>query len=357
MKILAIDDNADNLTTLKAVVSDKLPGTRLLTALNGLEGIELARVEDPDVILLDIVMPGMDGYEVCRKLKQDGSLKTIPVLFLTALRADRDSRIKGLEAGAEGFLSKPVDEIELTAQIRAMVKIKAAALMQRDDNKRLAGLVAERTRALQQSQAATLKLLDELKAENEARKHGEQALRQRESVLQKIFEILPIGLWFADRNGKLLRGNPAGVAIWGAEPKVDLANYGVFKARRLPSGQELAPEDWALARTVREGVTVVDELLEIDAFDGKKKTILNYTAPVIDEAGTVQGAIVVNQDITERKRAEEQMETQLEELRRWQAVTLGREGRIDELKNEVNALAAKLGEKPPYGGAEASNGL
>lgn len=137
------------------------------------------------------------------------------------------------------------------------------------------------------------------------RKRAEEALRSREAMLQKVFDILPVGLWFADRDGKLLRGNSAGQKIWGAEPKVGPSEYGVFKARRLPSGRDVAPDDWALARTIRDGVTIVDELLEIDAFDGKKKTILNYSAPVLDDQGDVQGAIAVNLDVTERKLAEE----------------------------------------------------
>jgi len=147
------------------------------------------------------------------------------------------------------------------------------------------------------------------------RKRAEETLRNREGVLQKIFDILPLGLWFADKDGKLLRGNPAGVKIWGAEPKVGPSEYGVFKARRLPSGEEVAPDDWALAHTIRDKVTIVDELLEIDAFDGKKKTILNYTAPVLDAQGDVQGAIVVNQDITERRHAEEDLRQSHERLR------------------------------------------
>jgi PAS domain S-box-containing protein len=145
------------------------------------------------------------------------------------------------------------------------------------------------------------------------RKQAEEALKNRESMLQKIFDILPVGLWLADKDGKLLRGNPEGVKIWGAEPKVGLSEYGVFKGRRLPSGEEVAPNDWALAHTIRDKVTIVDELLEIDAFDGKKKTILNYTAPVLDAQGNIQGALVVNQDITERKRAEEAVKASLRE--------------------------------------------
>jgi DNA-binding response OmpR family regulator len=115
MEILAIDDN---LTALAAVLTDRLPEAELLTALNGPAGVDLARVEDPDVILLDIIMPGTDGYAVCRELKKDSFLQAIPVLFLTALRADKASRVKALEAGAEGFLSKPLSRHELIAKIR-----------------------------------------------------------------------------------------------------------------------------------------------------------------------------------------------------------------------------------------------
>jgi signal transduction histidine kinase len=153
LKILAIDDNRDNLTVLQAVVADRLPGASMATAMHGRAGLELAREMDPDVILLDIVMPDMDGYAVCRQLKEDKQLKSIPVVFLTALRGDRESRVKALEVGAEGFLAKPFDEIELVAQIRAMAKIKAANRLRRLEREYLAALVAERTRELEQELA------------------------------------------------------------------------------------------------------------------------------------------------------------------------------------------------------------
>jgi PAS domain S-box-containing protein len=148
-----------------------------------------------------------------------------------------------------------------------------------------------------------------------AQKQAQEALKRNEKLLQRVFDLLPIGLWLADKDGRLLRGNPAGVAIWGAEPHVGPEEYGVFRARRLPSGEEIAPDDWALARTVRDGITVTDEMLEIDAFDGRKKTILNYTAPVLDDTGKVQGAIVVNQDITDRVSAERALRLSEERFR------------------------------------------
>jgi PAS domain S-box-containing protein len=136
------------------------------------------------------------------------------------------------------------------------------------------------------------------------RKKAEEELKQREKLLNNIFDILPIGLWLADNNGKLLRGNPAGKRIWGAEPLVSPEEYGVFKAWRLPSGEEVLPENWALAHTIKEGVTIEDELLEIEAFDNKRRIILNYTAPVVGDDGEMLGAIIVNNDITELKKTE-----------------------------------------------------
>ncbi|MEI6294409.1 MAG: response regulator [Methanomicrobiales archaeon] len=151
--ILAIDDNKDNLVVLNAFVTDAFPGSSVFSALNGKHGIELAREKDPDVVLLDILMPGMDGFEVCRQLKADPCLSHIPVVFLTALKDDRKSRIRALEVGGEAFISKPFDEAELTAQIRAMVKIKAANEREWREKERLAELVAERTSQLEKELA------------------------------------------------------------------------------------------------------------------------------------------------------------------------------------------------------------
>ncbi len=135
------------------------------------------------------------------------------------------------------------------------------------------------------------------------RREAEMDARRSSSMLERVFDVLPVGLWFADREGTLLRGNPAGVRIWGSEPHVSPSEYGVFKARRLPSGEEVGADDWSLLRAVRDGETVTDELLEIEAHDGKTRIILNSTAPIFDDVGVIQGGIVVNQDITDLEKA------------------------------------------------------
>jgi len=108
LKILAIDDNPDNLISLNALIKEAFPEAVIFTAISGEKGLKLAVDEDPDVILLDVVMPGMDGFEVCRNLKADQRLSDIPVVFVTALKGDQESRIKALECGGEAFLAKPV---------------------------------------------------------------------------------------------------------------------------------------------------------------------------------------------------------------------------------------------------------
>jgi len=190
IKILAIDDNTDNLITIKALISEAFEDALIFTASDGIKGIELALVEDPDVILLDIIMPGMDGFEVCRRLKADKKLSDIPVVFVTAIKGDRENRIRGLEVGAEAFLAKPIDESELVAQIRAMIKIKIANIEKHNEKEKLAALVADRTRELKENHIATLNLLDDLKNENEARRKSEEALRINEERFRNISDSI-----------------------------------------------------------------------------------------------------------------------------------------------------------------------
>jgi len=148
--ILAIDDKKDNLIVLSALLKNLLPDCVVVTAMSGIEGINKANAELPDVILLDVKMPDMDGFETCRRLKADESTRHIPVIMITAIRTDPQSRVKGLEIGADAFVAKPIDEVELVSQVKVALRIKKAEDGLREEMNLLEKIVYERTADLRE---------------------------------------------------------------------------------------------------------------------------------------------------------------------------------------------------------------
>ena len=118
-KILIVDDEPDLAETVR--FSLELEGYNVLVATNGEEGLNAARQEKPDLILLDLMLPKLDGYKVCRLLKFDERYKSIPILMLTAKTQEKD-KILGKETGANEYLTKPFDMEELMAKIKSYLK-------------------------------------------------------------------------------------------------------------------------------------------------------------------------------------------------------------------------------------------
>lgn len=192
-KILAIDDLTDNLLVLEALLSETFPKAKILKAESAASGIKMCTTERPDVVLLDIIMPGMDGFEVCRFLKSNQDTQIIPVIMVTASKTNTDFKIKALDAGADAFLTKPFDISELTAQIRSMLRIKEAEDLRLDEKQRLRNLVEERTFALQ----------NELKERNLA----EKALLESEERFQMLFNQAPLGYQSLNIDGNFIEVN------------------------------------------------------------------------------------------------------------------------------------------------------
>jgi signal transduction histidine kinase len=138
--VLIVDDNDAARRLLVDVLAAENYDLHL--AGDGWEALELAAALRPDVILLDVMMPGMDGFEVCRRLRADAALAEAPVLIITALD-DRESRLKGLDAGADDFISKPVDRLELRARVRTITRLNRYRKL-RDDHKRMLRETEER---------------------------------------------------------------------------------------------------------------------------------------------------------------------------------------------------------------------
>lgn len=174
------------------------------------------------------------------------------------------------------------------------------------------------------------------------RKRIEQALRETERTLFAVLEALPVGVWIMDRTGRIVHGNPEGQRIWGGARYVPPEEFGEYKAWWLDTGLPIAADDWAGARAIREGEISIGEKIEIGCFDGTRRIILNSGIPLFDEQHAVQGAIIVNQDITAReqdevelRRAKEAVEATSREL----ADALARErvlARVDALTGATN---------------------
>ncbi len=138
-RVLVVDDVSANVRLLKAKLEAEY--YEVLTASNGHVAMEMAVADQPDIILLDVMMPEIDGYEVCRQLKEHPETRHIPVILVTALDG-RDDRLSGLEAGADDFMTKPVDDLMLVARLQALVRLKQLVddLREREAVTRRAGL-------------------------------------------------------------------------------------------------------------------------------------------------------------------------------------------------------------------------
>src|SRR5882672_1959045 len=163
VSILVVDDTLTNIKLLLDVLGRE--GYRVLVARNGESGLEQARYARPTVILLDVMMPGMDGLETCRRLKADPALKDIPIIFMTAL-GDLEDKVKGFSAGGSDYIVKPFQNEEVLARVRTHVQLRQLQLDAIDTNLRLEKRVAERTQELKSALEEVERLKTRLEQEN-----------------------------------------------------------------------------------------------------------------------------------------------------------------------------------------------
>ena len=141
-RILVVDDILANVRLLEAKLSAEY--FEVVTAMNGVDALETVKRAKPDIVLLDVMMPGIDGIEVCRRLKADPATQHIPVIMVTALDQLED-RVRGLEAGADDFLTKPVNDVALFCRIKSLVRLKMLSdeLRARAESSQTMGLVVK----------------------------------------------------------------------------------------------------------------------------------------------------------------------------------------------------------------------
>lgn len=262
-RILAIDDTPVNLMTLGAALSSEFD---IQTAIAGTEGIALALACPPDLILLDIMMPGMDGFETCSRLKAEASLKNIPVIFLTALK-DSEAEVKGLALGAADYLTKPIN-IEIARQ-------RIRNLLER-----------EQLRAKVESQ-----LIE--------RQRTAEALKKSEAMFRDFFEKnSSVMLLIEPASGEIIDANATALLYYGYA-RAQLIGLPISEVNTLPP-EEIAAE---LRRAQYEDRNYF--LFKHRLASGLLRDVEVYSTPIENNGRSLLFSII--HDITERRYAEEML--------------------------------------------------
>ena len=154
-KILVVDDTPKNVKLLADLLTVK--GYSVVTAASGREALARMESDNPDLVLLDVVMPEMSGYEVCRRIRENAATQTLPIVMVTALDPSEE-RIKGLDAGADDFLTKPINRAELLARVRSLLRIKEL----HDEVQSQAAMLSEWNQKLEQRVQEQIKQLERL---------------------------------------------------------------------------------------------------------------------------------------------------------------------------------------------------
>jgi two-component system sensor histidine kinase UhpB len=152
--------------------------------------------------------------------------------------------------------------------------------------------------------------------------HPLSELAVDEDLLQQILDVLPVGVWLADDSGQLVANNPAGCKMWEGERWLKTDQFGEYRAWWSATGKLLEPSEWGLTRAVATGEVSINEMVDIECFDGSRKTMLNSAMPIRDSDGRIRAAIAVNQDITELKRAQDELVQVRRELEAFSAAAV-----------------------------------
>jgi len=179
-RILVVDDVEANVRLLEAKLT--LEYYEVLTAGDGATALQVASDERPDIILLDVMMPGMDGFETCRRLKADPVTRHIPVVLVTALDG-REDKLKGLDAGADDFVTKPIDDVILFARVRSLLRLKSVMdeLREREESGRRLGVDTDGAGRLRGSGGRVLIVDDN---ERQARKMAEHLAAEHRPTVE-----------------------------------------------------------------------------------------------------------------------------------------------------------------------------
>ncbi len=235
--VLVVDDTPDNLALVSALLR---PHYTVRIANSGERALQMARATPPDIMLLDIMMPGLSGYDVIRQLKADPRTRQVPVIFLTAMTADEDER-KGFDLGAADYITKPISPTTMLARLRTQLENKAAADFLRDQNQYLEAEVQRRTRETREIQDVTIQAMASL-AETRDSDTGNH-IRRTQNYVRALAEHL--------RDHPVLGPtlSPSFIeALYKSAPLHDIGKVGIPDRILLKPGK-FTPEEFEIMKT------------------------------------------------------------------------------------------------------------
>jgi len=278
LNLLLVDDQPSNLLALEAVLSDR--GYNLILARSGSEALALLNEHEIAVILLDIQMPEMDGFETARRIKSIHEYQNIPIIFITAIYKEDPWIKKGYEAGGIDYFCKPFDPDILRMKV-----------------------------ALYTSFHEKLHLLQE----REKRIKETDELLKTERKLSDVLETLPVGVLIADAEGRIYQVNEQALRIWGAMGQSEKSSYGDFLDWWNHDDNLIKASHGPMARSLH-GETSHNELTHIRCLDGSSRYVLTSASPLRTLGGQVEGVVMVIQDMTKHKQIELDMEQRIQKL-------------------------------------------
>jgi PAS domain S-box-containing protein len=314
--IMIVDDIPANLGVLIDHLEDH--GYRIVIAQDSLESLKRAELVQPDLILLDVMMPGIDGFETCRRLKTSERTKDIPVIFITSL-TDTSSKIKGFEVGGIDFINKPIQLDDLLARIKTHLALRCAQKQVEAKNARLESEIAMREEAEAALQIAhreleqriaerTVELVKantSLKAEIAERERVEAALRESQTLLQALIDNSKALIYVKDLEGRFLLVNNRYKELFHItnEEVSAKTDDDIFPSAHA---EALRASDKRVLETCKP--LEVEEVMPQD--DGLH-TYISTKCPLFDAAGKPYAVCGISTDITERTVAEQLLHDKL----------------------------------------------
>ncbi len=294
--ILVVDDNVTNLEVLHHALSQQ--GYNVRVEVDGHQAIAQVRSAPPDLLLLDVMLPTVNGFDICQQLKADPQTQDIPIIFMTAL-TNTDDKLMGLNLGAVDYITKPFQQEELLARVRLQLQIRHLTKTLELRNQQLQQEVEER----QQAERALQQLNQDLEARVEART---QDLRQSQDYLRQLTENIDNVFWMTDPGKQqIIYVSPAYDRIWGYSRQTLLHDPYQWIAAIHPDDRERV-----VAAFPKQAHGDYNEEYRIIRSDGSVRWIRDRAFPIVDEAGHPFRIAGIAEDITAQRQIEETLRLQ-----------------------------------------------